>query len=332
MYETLLNLISQTSKSFLYFGVGSCPHMRSVEELTPRWDQLLPCFVKDIAQNKNEKIQILHIDPQFANSLEFLKAYFALHLPDAVFYNMENLYIWETPRMQVICAAGRFDHPSSSTQENHEWFLEALTDEALSNGFRMVYQEYTGFETKRLFQQLYEMCDESLKRRFRSLVLFDVSYGTDNGCSTDLTKYKPIYERNGMFLNIQLLSKEELLDKIDVHPSIREILCRNLLGEYRRILNEIHVDYRRKMNGDSLFHPHMYGYTDSSSPPEIMSILERELFKCVPLLQRVGLLSYDATQKLRDCFMEYQRIDRYKWYDMVFNLVKFEPLNPAGVQ
>lgn len=324
MYNTLLDLVTQTSKSFLYFGVGSCPHVRTVEALTPRWDQLLPCFVKDIAQNKNEKIQILHIDPQFAYSLEFLKEYFAVHLPDAVFYDMDNIYIWESSQIQVICAATRFDHPGSYTKDNDEWFLEALTEEALCHSFRMVYQEYTGFETLSLFKRLYEMCDESLKRRFRNLILFDVSYGNDIGCSTDMTKYKPVYERNGMFLNILLLTNEELLDKIDLHPTIREIVSQNLLGQYRRVLNEIHVDYRRKINGDPLFHPNKYGYTDSSSSSELMWILERELFNCVPLLQKVGLLQQDAVQKLKDFFLEYQGMDRYKWYQEVFNLVKFD--------
>lgn len=331
MYQTLLQLVTQTSKSFFYVGVGSCPHIRTVEELTPRWDQLLPCFVKDIAQNKNEKIQILHIDPQFANSLEFLKEYFEVHLPDAVFYDIDGVYIWESSRIQVICAPTRFSHPGPHTQDNDEWFLEALADEALCHSFRMVYQEYTGYETLSLFKKLYEMCDESLKRRFRNLILFDVSYGNDNGCSTDLTKYKPIYERNGMFLNIQLLSNEELFEKVDVHPSIREILCRNILGNYRRILNDIHVDYRRKMNGEYVFHPNQYGYTDSSSPSEIMWILEQEIFKCVPLLQKLGLLSHNATQKLKDYFLDYSRIDRYKWYQEVFNLVKFEPPAVPGI-
>ena len=321
MYETLLELVNQTSKSFFYFGVGSCPHVRTPQELLPRWDQLLPCFVKDIAQNKNEKIQILHIDPQFANSVEFLRSYFAIHLPDALYYDMDDIYIWETKNMQVICAACRFDHPSThNTQENHEWFLETLIDDALSHSFRVVYQEYTGYETKSLFLKLYAMCGQ--KRRFQNLILFDVSYGNDTGCSTDMTKYKPIYESNGLFLNIQLLSNEELLKKVDAHPSIQEILRRNLLGEYCRILNEIHVDYRRKINGDPVFCPKKYGYDDQSKPEEIMRVLQEQLFKLVPLLQKVGLLSLQGTQRLNELFQEYQGIDRYKWYQYAFDLIK----------
>jgi len=325
MYETLLSLVNQSPKSFFYFGVGSCPHVRTPQELQPKYDQLLPCFVKDIAQNKNEKIQLLHIDPQFANYLEFLHAYFAIHLPDAIFCATDNIYIWETKQIQVICAATRFEHPTANTQENHEWFLDALTDEALVHGFRMVYQEYTGVETKKLFHDFYKICDENLKRRFRGLILFDVSYGNDIGCSTDMTKYKPIYEANGLFLNLQLLSNEELLEKVDVHPSIQEILRQNLLKDYRQTLNEIHVDYRRKMNGDPVFCPTIHGYDTSSTPSEIMRVLEKKLFKLVPLLQKVGLLSVQGTQKLRDLFLEYETIDRYKWYQYTFDLVKFEP-------
>ena len=322
MYETLLQLITQSSKSFFYFGVGSCPHAQTPQGLEPKYDQLLPCFVKDIAQNKNEKIQILHIDPQFVNHVDFLRAYFAIHLPDAVYYNMNDIYIWETSGIQVICASCRFDHPSPETQENHVWFLEALINEALSHSFRMVYQEYTGYEIQSLFLKLYGMCVN--KRRFRNLILFDVSYGNNTGCSTNMTKYKPIYEANGLFLNIQLLSNEELFQKLDAHPSIRELLSKNLIRDYRRILNEIHVDYRRKMNGDPVFCPTAHGYNDLSTPGEIMLILEGELFKLVPLLQKVGLLSADNTQKLKTFFHNYLTIDRYKWYQYVFDLVKFD--------
>ena len=333
MYDTLLNLIAQTSKSFLYVGVGSCPHVRTPQELTPRWDQLLPCFVKDIAQNKKEKIQIVHIDPQFANSLEFLKEYFAIHLPDAIFYDDDSIYIWESSQIQVICAATHLYHPGNYSQENHEWFLDACTEEALCHSFRMVYQEYTGYETFPLFKKLYEMCDENLKRRFRNLILFDISYGNDTGCSTDMTKYKPIYEPNGMFLNIQLLTNEDLMEKVNLHPTVREILYKNLLGEYRRVLNEIHVDYRRRLAGDPVFHPNKYGYLDSSSPAEIMMILEQQLFQLAPLLEKVGLLSTTTKQKLKDLFLEYKNMDRYKWYQEVFNLVKFEqPVALSAIQ
>ena len=322
MYETLLHFLHQTSKSFFYLGVGSCPHLQDPTKLDPKYDQLLPCFVKDIAQNKKEKIQILHIDPKFANQIPFLHAYFAIHLPDAVFYDMDTMYIWETTQMQVIFASCSFEHPSSKTQDNHLWFLEALIDEALSHSFRMVYQEYTGYEIQSLFLRLYEQSDQ--KKRFRNLILFDVSYGNAIGCSTDMSKYKPIYESNGLFLNIQLLSNEELLAKVDEFPSIREILRRNLIRDYRRILNEIHVDYRRLLNGDPVVCPANYGYHRLSTPEEIMQILQRNLFKLIPLLQKVGLLSLEGTQELTELFYQYQVIDRYKWYQSVFELVKFD--------
>jgi hypothetical protein len=324
MYETLLHLVNQYPKTFLYFGVGSCPHARTVEDLSPKWDQLLPCFVRDIYQTKASRLQVLHVDPQFANHRDFLIAYFAKHLPESVFYDDGTLMIWEADRIQVICAATHFYHPNTYNDENHIWFLDALTEEALVNGYKLVYQEYTGQEIKELFLKLYTSCDDNLQRRFRRQILFDVSYGTDTGCMTDMEKYKPFYEPNGDFLNLQLYSEKELFDRIHTHPAINEVLFKTLLGKYRMLLNEIHVDYRRKLNGDTLFHPDTYGYDAHSSPQEILASLERELFKIVPQLQKIGLMNQESQNLLRSYFEQASTMDRYKWYDNVFKLVKFE--------
>jgi hypothetical protein len=324
MFETLLHRVIQYPKTFLYFGVGSCPHVRTVEELTPKWDQLLPCFVRDIYQSKASRIQVLHVDPQFSTHRDFLNAYFAKNLPNSVFYEDGSLMIWESERIQVICAATHFYHPNTYNQENHIWFLDALTEESLVNGFKMVYQEYTGQEIKHLFLNLYNSCDENLQRRFRRQILFDVSYGTDTGCMTDMEKNKPFYEPNGDFLNLQLYSEMELFDRINTHPAVNEVIFKNLVRKYRTLLNDIHVDYRRKMNGDSLFHPDVYGYGNDSSPQDILESLEHELFKIVPQLQKLGLMNEETKEQLRSYFEQATTMDRYKWYDQVFKLVKFE--------
>ncbi len=334
MYETLLRFVNQTPKTFFYFGVGSCPHVESPEKLEPKYDQLLPCFVKDIYQTKpSSRLQVIHVDPAFANQQSFLKAYFALHLSDAFFYEHDELMIWESQRIQVIIAPIRFSHPNRYDTQDSTWFLDALSEEAIVNGFQIVYQEYTGQEMRPLFLRLYNQYEGNLKDRFRRQVLFDVSYGTDTGCSTDLVKFKPFYEPDGSFLNLQLYSQEELLNRINTHPAINEILFKTTLGTYRKLLNEIHVDYRRKQNGDPLFHPNQYGYTDRSSPAEIMECLRRELYQVIPQLQKLGAFPRDAMEKLEQYFQQTQTIDRYKWYELVFNLVKFEqPPFPATVQ
>ena len=326
MYEHLLSLVNEYPKHVLYFGVGSCPHVTTVEQLTPKWDQLLPCFIREIYQTKASRIQVLHVDPQFAYHREFLIRYFAEHLPNSVFYDEGDVMIWEANRLQVICAATHFYHQNiHANQEDHTWFLDSLTDEALCNGYKLVYQEYTGYEMKNLFLKLYNACDENLQKRFRRQILFDISYGTDAGCMTDMEKYRPFYEPNGDFLNLQLYSESELLDRINTHPAINEILFKTLLGKYRTLLNEIHVDYRRKINGDPCFHPNKYGYENASSPEEILCCLKQELFKIVPHLRKLGILDETTQHQLSSYFEQATTMDRYKWYDQVFKLVKFEP-------
>jgi hypothetical protein len=325
MFERLLHLVNQYPKSFLYFGVGSCPHVQTVEQLTPKWDQLLPCFVRDIYQNNTSRLQVVHVDPQFTNRRDFLIAYFEKHLPGSIFYDDENLMVWESDRIQVICASAHFYHSRRYNQEDTTWFLESLTEESLVNGFKLVYQEYTGEEINEIYHKLYEMCDDNLRRRFQRQILFDVSYGSDVGCMTDMEKYKPFYKENGDFLNLQLYTNQELYDLINTNPAINEILFKKLLTKYRMLLNDIHVDYRRKINGDLPFYPNRYGYSDESTPEEILHCLETELFSLAPQLQKLGILSQESLEKLRSYFKEATSMDRYKWYDQVFKLIKFEP-------
>ena len=331
MYEHLLSLVSNYSKSFFYLGIGSCPHVYKPEDLTSKDDQLLPCFVKEKLQH-DERIQILHIDPAFYQKWNFLNEYFSKHLPGC-FYVMESedIHVWETNQIQVICASTRFHHPNPPhSSEDTTWFLESLTEDAIVNGYQMVYQEYTGYYTQSVFKKIYENCSDRLKQRFRNQILFDISYNTDHGCSTDMVKYKPIYQANGAFLNILLYSNEELYTKLDTHPMIREILAKNLISSYRQALNTIHVDYRRAMNGDPVFHAGLYGYNEGATPADIMKVLQREISKSVPLLQKTGLLSVEDSKKLESYFQSYTTIDRYKWYELVSSLVKFEHAQRLG--
>ena len=332
MFEQLLTLVSQYPKTFFYLGIGSCPHVGKPEDLTLKNDQLLPPFVRDRLQKEGERIQIVHIDPVFRDHWGFLRQYFAYNLPGSIYSTDDGtIQIWDTDRVQVICASTRYHHPNPPhSDEDDTWFLESLTDEALASGYQMVYQEYTGYYTRSLFKKLYSTCDDSLKRRFQNQILFDVSYGYDVGCSTDMEKHKPIYQSDGTFLNILLCSNEELFEKLDQHPTIRKIMIKNLILDYRDVLNTIHVDYRRTMNGDMVFHPGIYGYDDTSSPDEIMMILQAHLKKTLPLLVKTGIFSQDDLRKLETYFQEYRSMDKYKWYEKVSSLVKFEMIEPAN--
>ena len=67
-----------TEPSFVYVGIGSCPHAQTLVDYTDDWNQILPVFVRDILEITELPVRILHFDPAFeyhSDRIEFLKSY-----------------------------------------------------------------------------------------------------------------------------------------------------------------------------------------------------------------------------------------------------------------
>lgn len=325
MYETILHFVNDaitlTSKSFIYLGIGSCPH----EPLNQKTDQLIPCFVKDILQDKSSTLQIILIDPAFKNKYKFLQSYFADNLSHACHYEEDGLLIWQSERINVYIAPTKFLYPSLHTEDT-TWFLHSLADLAIENQVQMIYQDYTGQDMNPLFQTLYTQYDKVHQIQLQNFVLFDVSYGTDTGCSTDLVKYKPFYQPDG-FINLQLYTNDEVLKYINKNPALDSIILERAIQKYRTLLNDIHVDYRRKQNGTLICTnttTNTYGYTETSSADDIMKCLQNELVSLVPQFVKLGVFTKKSVEKLNTYFQQTHTIDKYKWYELVMNLLKFD--------
>ncbi len=329
--ETILSHCLDIEKTHTYVGIGSCPHVSKIEDLTPRWDQLLPLFLDPILKSKSDtSLLVVHFDPAFARTKELLDAYFSSayitnRFGPFLHYSESNLFVWLNNRVHVLIVPCSFYTGAHQHTENHRWFLESLVQDAIESNTKLIVQDYTGYELEPVFRFLYQ--NSHPPGAFRQRILFDVSYGCDTGCTTDLTKYAPLYDIHGNFINLLLLTPREVLyalticsEKDRLLPYVQRLYFRM----FRECLNTIHPDYRRRRAGDSTFST-AYRYGKDSSPETIMKVLQEEIYALIPVLREVNLFSLESQRILDHLFQSYSTMDPYKWYGEVYNLVDLPP-------
>ena len=73
-----------------------------------------------------------------------------------------------------------------------------------------------------------------------------MTYETDTGCCTDMTKAQPFYDYDGNFLNLHFMTDDDAKRWVHISLKLDEILKQKYITKYLRDLNNIHVDYRRR--------------------------------------------------------------------------------------
>lgn len=305
--ESILRAISLEPMDITYLGIGSSPHLTEEQTLDAKRDQLIPvCFHEGIV-NEKKSIRIVHFDPYFDQDLPFLQSYFEKW--GLLQMEAEGYFHWINETMEVIVVADRLDH------EKDYWFFESLCETILNTKGTLVIQEYTGYELKDLNQKLFTSCPQ--KEKFKRRILLDMTYGTDLGCSTDMSKVQPFYDYNGGFLNVHFLTETDAKHYIGVSIKLDNLLKQKYRALYFQSLNRLHVDYRRKLKGDPL----LYGdpsYTEHSSPELIMNVLQTRLHELLDLLLLLRVVSRETIDTLLPVFTNYKSYDPYKWYDIVY--------------
>ena len=308
--ESILKSCLLEPAEITYLGIGSCPHIGEGQTLEPKYDQILPqCFHEMIVKDKKH-FRIVHFDPCFDRYKPFLDSYFeAYHL---VPMDIHGGYSWVGETMEVIVI------PSSIEHTEHFWFFESLCETILNTKGKLVIQEYTGHEMKDLEMKLFET--SSQQEKFKRRILVDMTYGTDSGCCTDMTKARPFYDFNGDFINLTFLNQKDAKRYAGISLKLDDILRKKYMTKFLLALNYIHVDYRRRLKGETS----LYGssqYTNESSSDDIMKVLQEKLREEFEVLQATNLVSNQQKQTLEELFQNYKAYDPYKWYDCVNKLL-----------
>lgn len=304
---------AQEGADFTYLGIGTNPHAMTIDTLTDEWDQLIPVFLRDQLR-AGKKVHIFHIDPQFKNNLGFLKEYFATKYPRLVY---QGEYRWTSPMLDVHLSDSYLYHKNDRDTDNDDIFLIELSEICLDTGSLLVVQEFTGNVLISTFKQCFARITRP--ELFKKRVLFDITYGNAS-CMTDLTKYKPIYDENGDFINFTLYTYDEMKELISLKRGNIDSLLRPYFKKtFIESLESHHVNYRRRMNGDLCLTKNKV-YSETASCSEIMAVLQGELYTSFDLLRRLGVVDAEKDLKFNMLMDSYLQINMYDWNTQVKKL------------
>jgi hypothetical protein len=314
-YKQLL-LAAAEACEFTYVGIGSNPHAASLVELSAEWDQLMPVFVRE---QLHKTVRVIHFDPAFANNLEFVKTYFTTKYPGLYHQYANEIHTWASPRLEIHILCETFEHKDKWHPEakDDEWFLAALSNLIVAQRGHLVVQDFSGASQDESFKAAYKA--SSQPHLFKRRVLFDVTYGNAS-CQTNLTVHKPIYDSRGDFINFTLFDHHEIQEVIGQNPRVDKLARRYFIEKYRSILNFHHVNYRRRVKGDTCLN-NCGLYDDTSAPALIMDILQGELSSVLTILKRLAAIDATKETQFHALMDKYASVDMYDWNTMVNKLV-----------
>ena len=321
-FNILLEMTENKPKDFTYVGIGSCPHEPDATKLDDAWDQLIPVFLTELIKKTDLTVRILHFDPAFTSShmKGYMPEYFKVRHPSlklVLAKERDDIQIWTNGRIEMLIVSSVFEHKNRYDKKNDDWFLQSLADSAMSRRAKLVIQEYTGVETAEVFNRIYEEVSLENKDLFKKHVLYDFTYGDACHCMTNLTKYRPLYDRKNNFYNFVLYTSDEMRACVDhISSDAVSIVLRYYKKKFSAILNKYHVDYRRRLKGETCFNNSQL-YNDYTVPDRIMGILQSELGEIVEVFRALKFMTAEKELALENYFRDYILYDVYDWYNKV---------------
>ena len=297
-----------------YVGVGSAIH--DLPGLDNKSDQILPLFIKEMLSS-GTRVSAIHFDPMF--NIDVMKEYFNRY-PDAELSHLGFAWHWKVKSAEIYILPYAFEHKGPDSDVD---FLEALIHRVLnSRKGQLVFQQYTGYDPVATFKALY--ASSRIPSDFKDRVLFDVSYGADTGCCTDLTRWRPIYTPHGGFMNFLLYDMDEMTSIIGFRPDVDKLIFDYFKKDFIKTVNDNHVNYRRRCKEDTCLFTAGMPYGELADPEVIMQYLKTEIYRYVEIFKRLGMLTPENEVKLAELMLRYKAADGvnvYDWYSAVTKIV-----------
>jgi hypothetical protein len=303
----IIQYCNANTRDYTYVGIGSKNRYSDLKMFTPEIDQILPCFLETVTGT----IRVIHFDPYFAAEYDkgFLDMYFKAKGFDKVDQDM-----WLTPdhRIEVLIIPQSFD-------DNN--FLYKMIEQAIKYSTKLVVQKYTGEELVSQFKGMYAWFSAEHKNYIQKNVLFDITYGTDCHCMTNMKEHGPMIDKNGNFYNFVLYDEKEILNSIGILPKMDRFIQQHYTAKMARVLNEHHVNYRRATRGEPLMFPSS-SYSPDALPQVIMNYLLCEINTILQILDKLGAVTDEKKLIFTIYSTNYIEIDMYKWYTEMTKLYK----------
>lgn len=281
-----------------YFAIGSVFRYFDLDKLTPELDQVYPVFLREFKGS----FRAIHYDPAFTQSWDFLDVYFTSF---GLKRRAENMWMSEDMSRQFVIYTEYVEHDVN--------FFRELSRMCMTQG-KLIVQEYSGRSLNNLLLQTYYSLSPEDRITFRKRVIFDMTNG-EASCITNMTKTFPMKDENGDFLNFMLIPIDELREHVNKNEQLDELIQKFYKTEYKKILNEEHTNYRRRMNGDSCLFARP-DYDMWAEPSDIFEVLKKKLGRTMEPLKLFGF----PEEKYNELFENYKEYDMYKWYTLMNNL------------
>jgi hypothetical protein len=296
-----------------YVGVGSAIH--NLPGLDNKSDQILPLFIREMLSS-GMRVTAIHFDPMF--NLETMKEYFNRYT-DADLRHLGFAWHWRLKDVEVYILPYAFEHKGPEADVD---FLDALIHRVLLSRGSLIFQQYTGYDPVDTFRALY--AGSRLPSEFKDRVLFDVSYGADTGCCTDLTRWRPIYTPHGGFMNFLLYDMDEMTSIIGYNTQTDKLIFDHFKKDFVKTVNDNHVNYRRRCKEDTCLFLSEMPYTEMADPEEIMRHLQTEIYRYVEIFKRLDMLTPEKEVELAGlmrCYKATDGVNVYDWYSAVTKIV-----------
>lgn len=310
----LIDYTSNNLRDYTYIGIGSAPNTRPLNEHS---DQILPVFLEDIIRDTFKSIRVMHFDPKFELYMEYLHTYFGEK--GYIYNDHDGMHIWKSKdnRIEII-----INNIEIYINHENDGFLEAMVKNILMNKNKLVVQQFTGGGLTEFHKYVYSCTTEINRELYKKNILFDITYGMNCSCGTDMAIYKPFYDEEGNFYNILLYTPAELISVLGKNPKIDEYIKNYYLIHYRYVIEGIQPDYRRRVQGLPL-RGYQNKYSLDAPIETIMSIFRSEIYKIIDIFKILGMVSKEKEEKLEHLFTNYLEYDMYKWYTITVNLYTF---------
>lgn len=310
------SLLALTPSSFTYVGIGTCPHKTVLAELDDFWDQLVPVFVRE--RLRTDFVRCIHFDPAFDHRLDFLKEYFASRHPLLTYTPSSDdrpFHAWTSRSFEVLVASQPFEHPMDDA------FLEEMSEKVLDVGGKMVVQDFSSGMSDQYLSDAFQTAFQKTSRpdSFRKNILFDITYG-EASCSTDMSTTRPVYDRDGNFINFAQFKPQEMLAIWGYDKALDKLTKKLFLKKFTTVLDEHHGNYRRRYLGSTLLYKKVE-YDNTSAPEVVMEVLQKELHKVFEILTMMGIVTKEKKTEMDMLFANYKRLDMYHWNNCVRKLI-----------
>jgi hypothetical protein len=200
-------------------------------------------------------------------------------------------------------------------------FLEEMSEKVLDVGGKMVVQDFSSGMSDQYLSDAFQTAFQKTSRpdTFKKNILFDITYG-EASCSTDMSTTRPVYDRNGNFINFAQYSQKEMLEIWGYDKALDKLTKKLFLKKFRTVLDELHGNYRRRFLGSTLLYKKAE-YDDTSESAVVMEVLQKELHKVFEILMMMGIVTEEKKSEMNMLFANYKTIDMYHWNNCVRKLI-----------